>query len=263
MKHPFWERTLKGFSPDRDLSKFKTWAEVRQIPIYTEHELVDYYYQEVLELLVASPHRSEWEHLLLKGEPRRGHTEQSYASALYKPSPSLTTTGFRLKSLHHLLAFESLRGRSVLDYDLIVEFGAGIGDTAHAIFDRGFRGRYIVVDFPEITRISSYYLEDRTQAIHCVDDLPDELHHSRVLFIATWSLSETPLDLRAKVAAKLAGADYLIVFQCTFYDINNLPYFVQQWPIETGTFFRLRPLQFHQSQGGSWYMVGTRAAPAR
>jgi hypothetical protein len=41
MKHEFWERTIKEFSLDRDLADFKTWDVVRQIPIYSEHELAD------------------------------------------------------------------------------------------------------------------------------------------------------------------------------------------------------------------------------
>jgi hypothetical protein len=255
MKHEFWERTIKEFSLDRDLADFKTWDEVRQIPIYSEHELVDDYYREVCQLLRSSPHQAEWEHVLSKGEPQRGHTEESYARALYKPAAGVSTTGFRLKSLHHVLTFEQLREKSILDYDCIVEFGAGIGDTAHTIFDRGYRGAYFIVDFPEIARISSYYLGGRAEVLHSVDDIPDYLPLN-LLFIATWSLSEAPLELRNKIAEKLSGADCLILFQYSFYGINNMEYFLEQWPSLTKSFYRIRPLRFHQSMGGSWYMTG-------
>jgi hypothetical protein len=255
MQHEFWERTIKGFNLDRDLADFKTWDVVKQIPIYSEHELANDYYQEVRQLLSSSPHQAEWEQVLTKGEPRRGHTEESYARALCRPAAGVSTTGFRLKSLHHVLTFEQLRGKSILDYDCIVEFGAGIGDTAHTIFDRGYRGAYFIVDFPEIARISSYYLGGRAEVLHSVDDIPDYLPLN-LLFIATWSLSEAPLELRNKVAEKLSGADYLILFQFSFYGINNMEYFVEQWPVMTRSFYRMRPLRFHQSMGGSWYMVG-------
>ena len=62
------------------LADFKTWDVVREIPIYSEHELADDYYREVRQLLRTSPHQSEWEQVLSKGEPRRGHTEESYAT---------------------------------------------------------------------------------------------------------------------------------------------------------------------------------------
>jgi hypothetical protein len=64
------------------------------------------------------------------------------------------------------------------------------------------------------------------------------------------------LELKNKIAEKLAGADYLILFQFSFYGINNMEYFVEQWPSLTKSFYRIRPLRFHQSMGGSWYMVG-------
>jgi hypothetical protein len=256
MKHEFWEQTIKGFSPDRDLTDFKTWDEVRRIPLYSEYEYADDYYPEVCELLRASPYQHEWQEVLSKGEPRRGHTEESYTRALYRPSPNVSTTGFRLKSLHHVLTFEKLRQKSILDYDCIVEFGAGIGDTAHTIFDRGYRGAYIIVDFAEIARISNYYLGGRAEVVHSIDDIPDYLPVN-LLFIATWSLSETPLALRNKVAEKLFGADYLILFQFSFYGTNNMEYFIEQWPFLTKSFYRIMPLRFHQVMGGSWYMVGT------
>src|SRR5437870_783018 len=83
--------------------------------------------------------------------------------------------------------------------------------TAHTIFDRGYRGAYFIVDFPEIARISSYYLGGRAEVLHSVDDIPDYLPLN-LLFIATWSLSEAPLELRNKIAEKLSGADCLILF---------------------------------------------------
>src|SRR5437870_4595143 len=83
--------------------------------------------------------------------------------------------------------------------------------TANTIFDRGYRGAYFIVDFPEIARISSYYLGGRAEVLHSVDDIPDYLPLN-LLFIATWSLSEAPLELRNKIAEKLSGADYLILF---------------------------------------------------
>jgi hypothetical protein len=38
--------------------------------------------------------------------------------------------------------------------------------------------------------------------------------------------------------------------------MNNMEYFLEQWPFLTQSFYRIRPLRFHQSMGGSWYMVG-------
>lgn len=253
-QHEFWEQTRKKFDSTRDLSYFKTWDEVRSIPLYTEYELIDEYAKDIKQLLSDSFDLQKYQDLL--EEPKTGHTEASYKSALYDielHGKKFKTTGFRLKSLHHILTFEKLRGRTIYSFPNIVEFGAGIGDTARTILDQGYSGNYYVYDFPEIARISSYYLGNRTKVVSELPSLGEE-----TLFIATWSLSEAPLELRDKVAqwVKARGASFLILFQSDFYGTSNQKYFIEEWPFKSNSFYRFMPLKFHPAQGGNWYMVG-------
>ena len=49
---------------------------------------------------------------------------------------------------------------------------------------------------------------------------------SNSLFIANWSLSETPISFRAKLILEMIKYEYILIsFQENFEDINNLKYF--------------------------------------
>lgn len=254
MSHPFWTNAVRNFDLGRDLNDFKNWPEVRLVPLYIERDQVDGYYHEIKDLLPLSPNEKQWEHVLSLGEPKLGHTDQSLLQAEYIFEKKIRTTGFRLKSIHHALTFEALRQKSILDYDLIIEFGAGIGELAYTIFDLGYMGRYAIVDFPEITKISSFYLDNHSEVYSILDDIKEI--PPKTLFIATWSLSETDLLFRENVAPRLKGMDQLIVFQEDFYGINNFDFFVNRWASLTDSFYRMKNIWFHAHQGGSWYWIG-------
>ena len=54
------------------------------------------------------------------------------------------------------------------------------------------------------------------------------------LFLATWSLSETPIPVRDQVLERVRGFDYLLLaFQHRFEDIDNFAYF-SRWADELG-----------------------------
>src|SRR3990172_2326234 len=166
--HDFWNQKRKELGAEIMLSTFKNWNPVRSIPLYTDIEGFEGfggYAAEDLAMIEKSPWKQNWKQVLQAGEPKLGHSEESFKQACQKLSSGETTTRFRLKSLHHVLTLEELLGKSVMEYNNIIEFGAGIGDTAHTILDRGwephsiFSGRYQIFDFPETQRISNYYLQ--------------------------------------------------------------------------------------------------------
>ena len=50
--------------------------------------------------------------------------------------------------------------------------------------------------------------------------------NSNSLFLSTWALSETPLDLRAELTQSLTCfSHYLISYQHDYFEINNSDYF--------------------------------------
>ncbi len=250
MKHHYWAQVAPRIDFSQDIKIFKTWPQVRDIPLYIENDYFAPYYQEVSKYLESNPN---WK--VAFSEPERGHTGFSLKKASRQFEQGVTTS-FRMKSLHHCLTYENIRNKSILDYNHIVEFGAGIGDTAHTIFDRGYKGKYTIVDLPQVGKLSSYYLDNRSVYVPDIRDVTDI--DERTLFIATWSLSEIPYEYRYEIAKKIKGLDQLVVFQDQFYGINNFDFFVDAWANLTDCYFRMKTIYFHQvgTQGFSRYFIG-------
>lgn len=254
-KHEWWLQVAAEIGKETDLNNFKNWPIVRNIPLYRDNEFHEEYGNDIIDMLNTSKYKDEWINVLKLNEPKLGHTEASWQAA-QTMLDVIPTTGVVLKNTHHLMTFEELRGKTIHDYDTIVELGAGIGEMARLIFDRGFKGKYYVVDFPEVTLISSFYNANKIIAVDHISKLPDDLDTSKTLFIATWSLSETPFEYRDEVGAKLAGCDSLILSQSAFKELEtNIPYFLNVWPKVNHCFYRLRQLEFHTGDGGNMYII--------
>lgn len=254
-KHEWWQQVAKQIATETDLNNFKNWPAVRAIPLYRDNEFLTEYADDVIDMLNRSKYGQEWTEVLKLNESKKGHSEQSWAAAQTKIDV-LPTTGAVLKNMHHILTFEEMRGKSVMDYDNIVEIGAGIGELARLIFARGFEGRYFVVDLPEVSRISSFYNDNKTIPLSHINELPNDVANSATLLIATWSLSEVPFNYRDEVGSKLVGCDSLILTQSVFKELeSNIPYFLDRWPVVNSSFYRLRQLAFHPGDGGNMYLV--------
>ncbi|MDP3043074.1 MAG: hypothetical protein Q8N21_01595 [bacterium] len=110
----------------------------------------------------------------------------------------------------------------------IIEFGAGYGCMAKLINNLGFNRKYVIFDIPEFLALQKYYLRstgtignfDFIDRIEKLEDLnPD-------IFIATWSLSESPIELRNKFLRKIGKPQYvLMAYQANFEFIDNIKYF--------------------------------------
>ena len=112
--------------------------------------------------------------------------------------------------------------------DKITEFGGGYGCMAKLVNNLGFRGKYVVFDIPEFLALQKYYLRSSNtdgnfyfinQTERLDDSGPD-------IFIATWSLSESPLELRDEFLKKIGKPKYVLVaYQANFEAIDNMKYF--------------------------------------
>jgi hypothetical protein len=138
--------------------------------------------------------------------------------------------------IHHAYSLAKLKDYTDIDFSklkTIVEFGGGYGSMARLAHNLGFRGAYIIFDLPEFLALQEYFLgiigiknviytdtlEKLAEALRPSDGNID-------LLIATWSLSEAPLDLREKFSEKIASAkNFLISYQNSFEDIDNVAYF--------------------------------------
>jgi hypothetical protein len=223
--------------------------------LYRDNEFIAEYSDDVIDMLNRSRYNQDWLSVLKANEPKRGHSEESWKAAQVMLDV-LPTTGAVLKNMHHILTFEEMRGKSVLDYHNIIEVGAGIGELARLIFARGFEGRYFVVDLPEVSRISSYYNDDKTIPLTHINELPNDVDKSATLLIGTWSMSEVPFEYRDEIGKTLVGCDSLILSQSVFKELeSNIPYFLNQWPMVNQCFYRLRQLTFHTGDGGNMYVI--------
>ena len=253
-ENAFWTETKKKLMAETDLSVFKTWQTVRSIPIYNPNEFFEHYRPEV-EAMIGEP-STLWK-LVLK-EPFLGHTKESYEEAKqFAFDGTVECTPWTLKSAHHILTFEKLMSKSILDYDQIVDFGSGIGETARIILDLGFEGDYYLYDLPETARIPLFYLKDYAN-VKAVDHYNEIPLGKKTLFIGTWSLSEVPYKYRKEIANYFTDQDFLIIFQNQVFKYNNLNYFLFDFPIESGTFVRFEQIKWHGGGNGNFYLIGTK-----
>lgn len=247
----FWTQAKEQLSAQQDLREFKNWNIVRQIPLYATNSLTESYFEEVVGLLESFDEQESWIPLLK--EPFLGHNEDSLHRAKIQTKQNIDCTSWTLKSAHHILIFESVSGNSIHDYEQIVEFGAGIGETARIIRDLGFRGDYYIYDLPEVSRISTFYLDGWAKNVEHYSEVSN---NRRTLFIGTWSLSEVPYDYRNEIAAYFFQQDFLIVFQNLGLGYDNLSYFKNEFWHVSDTFCRFRKLFLGAVDPGSHYLVG-------
>jgi hypothetical protein len=258
--NPFWQTTGRSlYPPDGQLSHFKTWRTVLDVPLYSATEYRLEYLAEVEQLLSQLSPRRRDAFLRALPEPTLGHTEESYQAALMPCFADERCTAWSLKTAHHALVYEIHSGLRLRDYEQIVEFGAGVGETARLIHDLGFDGQYVIYDLPEVAELSRFYLAryNVTFATHFSSIATER----RTLFIATWSLSEVPLEYRNQILRHFRGSDFLIIFQERVFEYSNVPYFVFNFTRESGTYMRLLPITFHKGGGGNYYLLATAARP--
>jgi hypothetical protein len=167
------------------------------------------------------------------------------------------SSGNLIHHAYHVARFEDATGTSVRDLDTIVELGAGYGSLCRLIFSLGFRGRYVILDLPQFAALQRYFLRavgvpvgrfaPGVRWVSGVDELAATLGGAgsrRSLFVALWSLSETPFAVRHGIEPLLAAFNaFLIAYQDRFGGIDNAQYFRawrrrdaevrwHDWPIE-------------------------------
>ncbi len=151
-----------------------------------------------------------------------------------------------VRQAFHIAQFQRKTGAMPTDFDVIVDFGGGYGSMARLIQGLGFRGTYIIFDWPEFLALQRFYLalaevsapiEVRPDALRAptiaqVSDLEGLRRllatlpaSAKKLLIATWSLSEAPVPLRDEILSAVRPDAYLLAYQHSFGGIPNRPYF--------------------------------------
>ncbi|PYS49186.1 MAG: hypothetical protein DMF68_10800 [Acidobacteria bacterium] len=172
-------------------------------------------------------------------------------SSIGCPTPySLYTesSGNLIHHAYHLSQFEKVLGKTVDTLDMVWEFGGGYGSMCRLFYNLGFKGLYIIFDLPRVSALQRFFLKSLNIPIVSLDDaargkrgvlLSSELDQLKSLlsdmraidigeraFVATWSVSETPIALRKIVLELARDFDcYLIAYQDRFSDVNNIDFF--------------------------------------
>lgn len=183
------------------------------------------------------------------------------------------SSGNLIHQVYNLSRFEEHSGRGVEEFKVIVEFGGGYGRTCLLAHKLGFSGSYFIFDLPEFSALQRFYLKmngvqvldegndgEARDGVVCLSDL-DELRaalESRAidLFIANWSLSETPLELRREFLPLVAAArNYLVAYQNDFGEVDNRQFFSDWSTRQPDVAWTNVPIEHLPSNN---YLIGTR-----
>ncbi len=151
------------------------------------------------------------------------------------PFPCLWYPSSSSNAIHHayhLCRFEVDTGARLRDFGTVLEFGGGYGSLCRIVHNLGFVGRYVIFDLPEQSALQRYYLASAgIQDVLTISDigLLEGSFAKPKLFIATWSLSESPLRVREQVAEAVRSFDaFLIAYQSEFAGVDNRAFF-DEW----------------------------------
>lgn len=136
--------------------------------------------------------------------------------------PLWQTTGNTIHHRYHLHMFEKFTQTKISSLNSIVELGGGYGNMARLCHKLGFMGKYNIIDLPEFQVLQKYYLTHHACNVNWDVDLTQEFD----LFIATWSLSEIPMEDRFPYE-QLKCRYFLMAFGPEYAGINNNQYFVK------------------------------------
>ena len=154
------------------------------------------------------------------------------------PLKDLMVKGASPASVKHFYLLDKISHQfqiSLSNLDQIIEFGGGYGSMcrialSNLSISQGVR--WDIVDLPIMVVLQKMYL---TNSLTTEEFSRVELHNdlngiedisANSLFVATWSLSETPLELRASIEDQIKKCRYVfIAFQETYGPISNLTYF--------------------------------------
>lgn len=146
----------------------------------------------------------------------------------------LESSGNKINHLYHLYLLErELNINLKKNVKTIFEFGAGYGCMARIFSKIKNNNKYICFDTSYLNLLQYYYLKhndlnvgfQKKNNIFLTSNLRN-VRNKNDLFIANWSLSETPTKFRKKFFSIILSSKYVFIsFQEKFENIDNLNYF--------------------------------------
>lgn len=179
------------------------------------------------------------------------------------------SSGNLIHQASHLWHFEQVTGLDISRFGAILEFGGGYGSLCRLVRQLGFNGRFFIFDLPEFSALQEFYLRANdipissfaspTAGAICLSEFEQlrELNPAVPidLFLATWSLSETPFAFRRQVLGTVRARNWLIAYQHEFESLDNAEFFAD-WSRENPA-YRWQNIPLSHMPGRHSYLVGT------
>ncbi len=181
----------------------------------------------ILSSMFNNAHKNEFEYLVRDNKwlpllEETWHGNPQKYKYYKKTSGNLVHTAYNLDQLINKTKI------NLANVQTILEFGGGYGCMANLIQKMGFSGAYSIFDIPEFLALQKYYLQlnGADMQVKFFDSVDSINVVSPDIFIATWSLSEAPIELRDSLLQKIGRPHYvLIAYQQNFCGIDNVKYF--------------------------------------
>ena len=148
------------------------------------------------------------------------------------------SSGNRINHVYHLSVLSKELNINLNEIKKVFEFGGGYGCMARIFSKINQKIKYTCFDTYYVNLLQYYYLKHNNLDVGfskknnytLISDLKkinnNHITNIKSLFIANWSLSETPIKFRDNFIITIKKSDFILIcFQETFEDINNLQYF--------------------------------------
>ncbi len=146
----------------------------------------------------------------------------------------LKSSGNRINHVYHLkILEEELNINLKKDIRSVFEFGAGYGLMVKIFSKINKKIYYTCFDTSYVNLLQFYYLKhnnldvgfSKQKKIYLTSNLKN-LNEKNDLFLANWSISETPINFRKKFINTIKKSKFILIcFQERFEDVDNLKYF--------------------------------------
>jgi len=148
------------------------------------------------------------------------------------------SSGNRINHVYHLSVLSSELNIDLYKIKSVFEFGGEYGCMARIFSKLNTTIKYSGFDTPYVNLLQYYYLKHNnldvgfsnknkytlTSSLKKIKN--NHKTNSESLFIANWSLSETPIEFRENFTEIIKKNEFILIcFQEKFEDINNLEYF--------------------------------------
>lgn len=207
------------------LKTFKMWAAVWLVPLLTTDRLQALIMPTYNKCLDEPELCNFLEGLL---DPDIGYNRDTDFNNYFSVFDDSRLTANRVTNVSHLIAGE-FKPKDLEQMETIVEIGAGIGDMADIVYKAGFKGKYIIYDFPELHRVQRWYHHELGLKNIKYVWSPDGLS-SADLCIAAYSLTEMPVNLRRDIVSKIKDTkNWLLAYSFQNFMIDNKKYMTDEF----------------------------------